>query len=259
MQRLTTTRHRSLLFAMLLVAPWILAGCSPEDTFKAWAINFVGVFQAHPFSLIFFCLFICGVGVPMPEEFFLIMAGYTAFKTGNHWAVMSLVTMVAILAGDSLTYWMGRILRGRITSFWLFRKFISEDLLDRSTEFLSKNGNRTIFAARFMPGIRMPTYLMSGVLGLRYSVFLLYDGLASIISVPIQVFLSWRYGKVLESAIESVMEFNRMLFFSIIAIGLLLYLYSHFAPSRRAKLHSQRIHVDPETGEDSPPPLDLPD
>ena len=46
-----------------------------------------------PYATIFACLFVCGLGVPLPEEFFLIMAGYVCFKTDRHWVPMAMVTM----------------------------------------------------------------------------------------------------------------------------------------------------------------------
>ena len=49
---------------------------------KAWVLWAVQIFQAHPHTLVFFGLLSCGLGVPLPEEFFLVMSGYVSFLNG---------------------------------------------------------------------------------------------------------------------------------------------------------------------------------
>lgn len=248
---------RFLLFLAILAMGPFLSGCHAEKALKGWALEFLGVFEAHPYLMIFSCLFICGLGVPLPEEFFLIMAGYVCFRTGRNWEVMAVITMFSILSGDSVTYSMGRILRGRITEFWLFRRFITVTALEKATDFLGRHGNKTIFAARFMPGIRMPTYLMCGILGVHYRIFFLYDMLAALISVPIQVYLSWRFGAELEDAIGRVVKFNRAVFFLVLGLATAFYVYSHFRAFHGRK-SDPNTPPPPGTG-DVPPPVDLPD
>jgi membrane protein DedA with SNARE-associated domain len=93
--------------------------------------------------------------------------------------------------------------------------------------FLAEYGKKTIFAARFLPGIRMPTFLICGTLRVPMATFLCYDGLAMLISVPIQVYLSWRYGSVLDEALRKVARLNQTFLCIAIVVVLLIYYRIH--------------------------------
>ncbi|HBO39096.1 MAG TPA: DedA family protein, partial [Pasteurellaceae bacterium] len=53
-------------------------------------------------------------------------------------------------------------------------------------------GNRVLFVARFLPGLRAPIYMVSGITRrVSYTRFLLLDFFAAIISVPIWIYLGY--------------------------------------------------------------------
>lgn len=195
---------------------------------KAWLLKLVGVFQAHPYSLVFFGLLSCGLGMPLPEEFFLVMSGYVCYLNGvpDAWGLlpMFVVTWAAIGGGDLIAFTVGRRWGGAVFEIRLMKKLVSERGRAKAEEFLMRYGNRTIFAARFLPGIRMPTYLLCGTLRVPYATFMLWDGLAMAISVPIQVYLTWRYGSVLDTALAKVAELNQWFF--VMALIVVLFIYS---------------------------------
>ena len=57
-----------------------------------------------------------------------------------------------------------------------------------------KYGSRVLFVARFLPGLRAPIYMVSGITRrVSYLKFVLMDFCAAIISVPIWVYLG-HYG-----------------------------------------------------------------
>jgi len=201
----------------------------------------VDAFQAHPYSLVFVGLLSCGFGVPLPEEFFLVMSGYVCFLNGVPDVAgllpMFLVTWVAIGGGDLVVFFLGRRWGDAVFETRIMKRLISQSGRTKAVEFLSGYGKKTIFAARFLPGIRMPTFLTCGMLGVPVTTFMLYDGAAMLISVPIQVFLSWRYGAVLDDALRRVARLNQT--FLAIAIVVVLFLTvrlhtgSHGTPGSR--------------------------
>lgn len=203
---------------------------------KAWLLKLVEVFQAHPYSLVFLGLLSCGLGVPLPEEFFLIMSGYVSFKNGvgNLYDLipMFVVTWLAIGGGDLIAFSIGRHFGGKVFETRLVKKIVSEGGRAKAEEFLMRHGNRTIFAARFLPGIRMPTYLLCGTLKVPVTTFMLWDGMAMLISVPTQVFLSWHYGSVLDVAIEKIKTMNHILIGVAIVIVLAVYIKVHSGSSQ---------------------------
>lgn len=198
---------------------------------KWWLEYLISWFQAYPYSLVFFGLLSCGLGVPLPEEFFLVMSGYAMFKNGcpdlYHLMPMFVVTWVAIGGGDLIAFTVGRRYGNNVFEIGLVKRIISDAGRAKASEFLMRYGNRTIFAARFLPGIRMPTYLMCGTLGVPYATFMLWDGLAMLISVPIQVYLTWRYGAVLDEALIKVAKLNRGFLIMAVIVVLVIYIRVH--------------------------------
>jgi membrane protein DedA with SNARE-associated domain len=64
----------------------------------------------------------------------------------------------------------------------------------RVQRLFARHGNRLMFVARFLPGLRTPIYLSAGMSGrVPISRFLVFDGLAALISVPFWVWLGY-YG-----------------------------------------------------------------
>ena len=47
---------------------------------------------------------------------------------------------------------------------WPLRLFLSESKVDKSSAWFEAKGPVVIFASRFMPGLRLPTYFAAGVL-----------------------------------------------------------------------------------------------
>ena len=58
---------------------------------------------------------------------------------------------------------------------------------------------------RFTPGLRFSIFFSAGMLHLRPSVFFAYDALAAMVSVPVLVYLAWRFG----GQIDRVVSFAR--------------------------------------------------
>jgi membrane protein DedA with SNARE-associated domain len=214
---------------------------------KEYILKLVAIFQAHPYSLTFFGLLSCGLGVPLPEEFFLVMSGFVCHKNGIPDVAglipMFICTWVAIGGGDLIAFTVGRRWGGKVFEFRLVKKLVSEKGRMKAEEFLMRYGSRTIFAARFLPGIRMPTYLLCGTLKVPYATFMLWDGLAMLISVPIQVYLAWRFGDVLDVALQKVAKLNQ----GFLAMAIVIVLFIYF------RLHSGAGVPGPSTVKDAHP------
>ncbi|WP_348381936.1 DedA family protein, partial [Streptococcus pneumoniae] len=75
---------------------------------------------------------------------------------------MLLVSMIGVLAGDSCMYWLGRIYGTKILRFRPIRRIVTLQRLRIVREKFSQYGNRVLFVARFLPGLRAPIYMVSG-------------------------------------------------------------------------------------------------
>ncbi len=161
-------------------------------------------FQGSPFAIwsLFALLILCGLGLPMPEDIILIAAGLIAEESGRSWIYTSMLMYVGVLAGDSLIFAVGHHFGTRLLALKWTRRWVSDAKQQRIQQLLQRYGATAFFVARFMPGLRAPFFCTAGAMKVRYAQFLLFDGLAALISVPAFVWLGsflWtRFGDDIE-------------------------------------------------------------
>ncbi|MGQ0286103.1 DedA family protein [Pasteurellaceae bacterium 22721_9_1] len=156
----------------------------------------VSFFTDYGYWAVLFVLLICGFGVPIPEDITLVSGGIIAglYPENVNVHIMLVVSMIGVLAGDSTMYWLGRIYGVKILRFRPIRKLVNVKRLRMVREKFERYGNRVLFVARFLPGLRAPIYMVSGITQrVSYTRFVLLDFFAAIISVPIWVYLGF-YG-----------------------------------------------------------------
>ncbi len=174
-------------------------------------------------------LFVCGIGVPLPEEIVFLAAGwYGAEHGGNVW-VLCICGVLGILLGDSIPYWVGRIYGLRMLKKRPFRWFMSEKGIEKTRSFFVTNGSRTIFVGRFVAGLRMPTFFMAGSMHVPYWTFLLWDSAGALISCPTSIWLAYTYGK----RAEGMLRESRPVLFAV--LGLIVLYTVYFIYSHRVK------------------------
>ncbi len=144
---------------------------------------------------LFLVLVACGLGLPLPEDVVLVAAGLLSAKNGISLIFVMILMYVGILLGDSITYALGRYVGQRFLRTRFGRWVLPEDRIRKAEELVRKNGSWIVGAARFMPGLRAPTFFTTGLLKFSYVRFLFADGLAALLSAPVFVFLGhWAYG-----------------------------------------------------------------
>jgi len=145
-----------------------------------------------PFAI----LVLCGLGVPVPEDVVLLVAGALAAVEGRSWQEVSVLMYVAVIGGDSLMFLMGQRLGGRLLGSASGQRLFPAAKRARVELFYAKHGAKGLFIARFLPGLRSLIFFSAGSLRVPYLTFLWWDGLAALISVPVFVWLGhWLWEK----------------------------------------------------------------
>ena len=194
-------------------------------------LNFSG---PTPYFMIFGILVVCGLGLPIPEDITLFAAGLAAYYGLTNLWIMILVAYAGVILGDSVIFLLGHKYGRRLTKKWFFHKLLPDDRLERVKVELHKKGNRLIFAARFMPGLRAPIYFSAGTLHLPYRVFLFYDGLAALMSVPLIIGAVYYFGDELDKVVRTIQRIEHGIVFVLLA-GLLAVLGKWYITHRRIK------------------------
>jgi len=182
-------------------------------------------------AFVFGVLVLCGFGLPVPEDVILVTGGVLAwlaspFDTPSLYAMvrdpglhaMILVGLVGILAGDSIIYLMGRRLGVRIAEFRLLRRLVPPEKLQEVERQLRRRGNFVVVIARYLPGLRAPTYFTVGHSRLPYWEFLLFDGLAATVSAPLWVCLGFWFGDDIERAALEAARFGHYILLAVAVV-----------------------------------------
>ncbi|MBS3098722.1 DedA family protein [Candidatus Pacearchaeota archaeon] len=129
----------------------------------------------------------------LPGDSLLFVAGTIAGQGSlNVVSIFILLSLAAIL-GDSLNYALGNYLGER---FFVRKKLIKQEHLERTKEFYRKHGGKTIILARFMPIIRTFAPFIAGVGKMDYRKFLSFNIIGGLCWVSLFVLGGYFFGTI---------------------------------------------------------------
>jgi membrane protein DedA with SNARE-associated domain len=209
----------------------------------------VGMLGGHGlhvgYAFVFLVLVLCGFGMPMPEDVILATGGVLAWLASDLETVSAgamlrdrgLLTMVfvglaGILVGDSVIFLAGRRFGHRIADVRLLRRIITPAKLEAVEKHIRRRGNLVVVVARFLPGLRAPTFFTVGHAKMPLWEFLLFDGAAALVSAPLWVCLGFWLGSDLQALAREASRFGHYI---LLAVGVVLFaLWARWYQGRRA-------------------------
>ena len=160
--------------------------------------SLLALLQESPLSLWgpFFLLLLCGMGLPMPEDIVLIVAGMLAMDDGRSWIPVAVLMYFGVMAGDSIIFLLGRRYGTRLLAWQGTHHLFPPRKQARVQQLFERYGSVVLLIARFLPGLRAPIFSTAGAMRVRYLKFATYDGVAALFSVPVFVWLGhWLWAK----------------------------------------------------------------
>lgn len=160
---------------------------------------------AHWGYLALFLLVVLGnIGLPVPEETILVLAGYMCWRGELHLLVVLVIAVVSAVGGDNIGYWLGHRW-GRASlerhASWLLGH---PDRLAMMQDFVTRRGALAVFIARFVPGLRFMAGPLAGALGMPFPRFFVANLLGAVTYVPIVVGLGYGIGYGLGEYVEQL-------------------------------------------------------
>lgn len=163
----------------------------------------LGVLLEHWSYLAIFLVVILGnVGLPVPEETILALAGYLVWRGELHAPYVVGVGILSATVGDNLGYWFGRRYGRAAIERYGHRILLPPERMEKVWRFVSRYGPRAVFAARFLPGVRILAGPLAGAAGLRFPAFLLANALGAALYVPYAVGVGYAVGYGLGEYVE---------------------------------------------------------
>ena len=151
-------------------------------------------------------LLVCGLGVPIPEDITLVAAGLLASGGDISLSGAFAAGFIGVLSGDSMLFFLGRRFGKSVFRLPGIRRLFTPERTAAAEARIRKNGPFICFVARFLPGLRAPIFAMSGALGVRPATFVMLDGLAALLSVPLWVYVGYWFGENFEDASQAALE-----------------------------------------------------
>lgn len=174
------------------------------------------------YGAIFAVVVLGNLGLPVPEEAILTLAGYLVWRGDLRLWLVLIVGVVSASVGDNLGYWLGRSLGAGGLRRYRTRLWLSPATLEASRRFVLKHGALAIFVARFLPGLRFAAGPVAGIAGIPAHVFFLANALGACLYVPVIVGIGYSIGRGaghgLERARATVMSVER----GVLAAAILL-------------------------------------
>jgi membrane protein DedA with SNARE-associated domain len=146
------------------------------------------------YAAIFAAVVLGNVGLPVPEETVLTLAGYLVWRGDLRLWLVLIVGIVSASVGDNVGYWLGRSLGGAALRRYGTRLWLSPAKLEASQRLVLKHGALTVFVARFLPGLRFAAGPVAGITGIPAPTFFIANLFGACLYVPVVVGIGYAIG-----------------------------------------------------------------
>jgi membrane protein DedA with SNARE-associated domain len=122
-----------------------------------------------------------GIGVPVPGELALVIAG--AFSGNGDLSIVGVIlaSWLGTILGGCGGYWLGRTGGLSILERYGHRIGINDEKLRRGRQYFNDHGVKTIIVSRFIAILRMLASLLAGVAHMPFGLFALCNAVGGIV------------------------------------------------------------------------------
>ena len=154
--------------------------------------SLINIFAQNGYAAVFIALMICGAGLPLPEDITLVAGGVIAGLGYANVHAMCALALFGVLLGDGAIFLLGHHYGARMLKWRFIARVLTPTRYAKVQDQFDRYGNRVLFFARFVPGMRTTVYVIAGTTHrVSFLRFLLIDTLAALISVPVWVYLGY--------------------------------------------------------------------
>jgi membrane protein DedA with SNARE-associated domain len=187
------------------------------------------------------------LGMVLPGETALLVAGVFAAHGKLNLAVMIVVAVVAAIAGDSVGFEFGKKfgppLRGSRLGGW-----VGEHRWAMVDGFLHRHGGKAVLLGRLTALFRALVPSMAGMSGMRYRTFLTWNAIGGLIWAPGCVLLGYAFSK----SLDTVGKYLTWAPFALIALVVAGYLVLHLRRRRLERAEATAFaEADAHAGPDA--------
>ncbi len=160
--------------------------------------------HVYGYWVVFFGVMLENAGLPIPGETILLIAGYFAATGEFNIALVMVIAAMGAVIGDNIGFAVGHhfgrkaILRaGRFI-------FLTPERFAYMEGYFDRHGNKTIFVARFITGLRVFAALLAGASNMKWRVFLFYNVTGAVLWSIVITTLGYLFGQSLPLLVKWV-------------------------------------------------------
>ena len=128
----------------------------------------------YGYGAIFALLLLGIVGLPVPDEWLLLFAGYLVERRELHLLPTLLTAFAGAAAGISVSYLLGRGPGRMLVGRWGFLLHLDQARLDRVRGWYDRRGRWLLTFGFYIPGVRHMVAIVAGTSALRWPEFALF-------------------------------------------------------------------------------------
>ncbi len=156
-----------------------------------WLQTLIDWVQAHPgwtgvvIFLVAFGESLLLVGILLPGAAILVGLGALIGLGMLDFSTVWLWAALGAMAGDGLSFWIGRHYHERLLSMWPINRFPA--LVQRGRDFFQQYGGMSVFLGRFVGPVRPVIPAIAGMMGMPAGRYIAVNITASVLWVPVYV------------------------------------------------------------------------
>ncbi len=157
--------------------------------------TFITYFARYGYWVIFFGVMAENAGVPVPGETILLAGGFFAAQGHFHLAAVVAIAAFGAMLGDNAGYAVGRrVGRAALSRYGRYVR-LTPGRLKRLDRFYERHGNKTIFLARFVTGLRVFAAVFAGAARMRWRTFVVYNMAGAVLWSVVISLLGFFFGQ----------------------------------------------------------------
>ncbi|HEV8290524.1 MAG TPA: DedA family protein [Tepidisphaeraceae bacterium] len=184
------------------------------------------------YAVLFGMLFLCGLGLPVPEDIPLIVSGILIGSGKMHLAIAAPLAWAGIIGGDCVLYMLGRSYGLNITRLPFVGKHLTKARIEKAEKLFERWGIWVVAIGRLFAGIRGAMVVAAGTLRFNFIKFVIADGLAALVSGGLFMFLGYKVGQ----NIHKIHRYKHWIVLGFVIVGILAVIYFLWRQKRHKTL-----------------------
>jgi membrane protein DedA with SNARE-associated domain len=201
----------------------------------------------YGYIVLFGVLFSCGLGLPVPEDIPLVVAGVLVSQGRMHMGLAAICAWCGIVGGDVVLYHLGKHFGLEVKRIPVIGRHLSQKRIDYVHRMFERWGVGMVAVGRMFAGVRGTMVVVAGTIRFTFWKFLLTDGLAACVSGGLFFMLGYWFGNnkgLREHFVEEGKKWM-MLICVVVAVGLGVWIYFHRQERRRHRAESSEGPAGP--------------